>query len=78
MTGHLDALAWPLGELGSAIDGLARRSGLEPRGELAPALPVAIVTGGYEAISSWVDATAEYLGVEAEAIAPTHADVAAT
>ena len=65
MTGDLVMLAWPASELGSAIESLARKSGLEPRSVPVPKAPETIAQGS-EALSQWIEEAAAWFGVEAE------------
>jgi hypothetical protein len=64
----LDALTWPAAQLGEAIAALGRRSGLVPRLREAPASPEGLAREGAEALGAWIEATAAWLGLEAEAV----------
>jgi ATP-binding cassette subfamily B protein len=65
MTSDLSLLTWPTAELGSAIEGLARRSGLAPRPVQVPVAPEAIGQDS-QALSQWIEEATTWLGVEAE------------
>jgi ATP-binding cassette subfamily B protein len=62
----LRTLRWPLSQLGTGLEALARRSGLEPAAVQAPPLPVSLSSEGREVLDRWIDSAAAWLGVEAE------------
>jgi ATP-binding cassette subfamily B protein len=68
MTGILAAFAWTTPELGTAIEALARKSGLAPRPVQVPAAPESL-SGSSDGLSQWIEAAASWLGVEAEPLA---------
>jgi len=69
----LATLAWTTAELGTAIEALARKCGLAPRPVQVAAAPAAILQNS-DALSQWIQAAAEWLGVDAEPLAmPYHA-----
>lgn len=71
MTTDLSLLAWPTAELGSAIEGLARKSGLATRPVQVPAAPETIGQDD-EALGQWIEAAATWLGVEAEPLTASY------
>lgn len=61
-----DDLFWEVARLSEAIDLLARRGGFAVRGvELQP-LPKQVARAGDEALGQWIEAAANWLGLEAE------------
>src|SRR5690606_18144124 len=71
----LAAAAWPASRLGEAIEGLARRSGmaLEPR--VAPAPPLDLPWDNVARTGKWIEATAQWLGLEAEPVTLSYAEL---
>lgn len=67
MTQDLTGFTWPFGQLGQAIEVLARKSGLEPQSVQIPVVP-ATITPNSSALEEWIDATAKWFGVEAERV----------
>jgi ATP-binding cassette subfamily B protein len=68
-------VAWPTSRLGEALIELAREAGLRPNGaSLAPPPEGILATEGAR-LARWVEQAASYLGVEAEAVEPTHSDI---
>src|SRR6266404_3736627 len=62
----LEGLSWPGARLAEAIEWLARRHGLSPRAtEIPPAPPT---SENSETLTSWIDAVASALGIEAEPV----------
>ena len=64
----LSVLTWPLAELGSAIEALARKSGLSPKPVHIPRAPEATAHDN-ESLGRWIEATAVWMGLEAEPLA---------
>ena len=71
MTPELAALAWPASQLGQAIEALARKSGLAPQPVQIPAAPSSLDTDT-AALQEWIDAAAQWFGVEAEPAAASY------
>lgn len=72
----LSALAWPLSGLGEATLALARRRGLSPRLEMEmPAPPALLEQGGRDAVGRWIQAVADWAGLEAEAVEAPYPEV---
>jgi ATP-binding cassette, subfamily B, bacterial len=67
MTQDLAALAWPAGQLGHAIEVLARKSGLDPKSAQVPIAPAAAGSDSRE-LQEWIDAVAQWFGLEAEPV----------
>ena len=61
--------------LGEVAETLARRGGLEPRDVVPPAPPRDVIAADGDALERWLDAAAEWLGVEAESVATTYAEI---
>jgi ATP-binding cassette, subfamily B, bacterial len=67
MKEDLSALCWPLSQLGTGLEALARRSGLGPAAVQVPSPPVSLSSEtGREALGRWIDSATAWLGVEAE------------
>src|SRR2546421_12799429 len=64
----LMTLAWPVEQLGEALETIARQRGLSPRQVEAPTLPIALCANQAAALSEWIEAAADYLGFEAEPV----------
>jgi ATP-binding cassette, subfamily B, bacterial len=64
-------LTWPLAELGSAIEALARKSGLSPKLAQIPHAPEATAHDS-ESLGRWIEATAVWMGLEAEPVAVSY------
>jgi ATP-binding cassette subfamily B protein len=71
----LDTLAWPVGRLGEAMVALARHRGWPLRCSEAPACPAALVPDCPEALPRWLEAAADWLGLEAERVEVSYAAV---
>ena len=65
MKEDMRALGWPLSQLGTGLEALARRSGLGPSAVQVP-VPPASLTAGREALDRLIESAAGWLGVEAE------------
>jgi ATP-binding cassette subfamily B protein len=68
MSGDLSRLGWPGSRLGEALEALGRHASLGGRsaGEVAP--PADLLAEGGERLDRWVEATADWLGLEAEPV----------
>jgi len=64
----LMTLAWPVEQLGEAMETIARQRGLSPRQVEAPTPPVSLRTKSSAVLGAWVEAAAGYLGFEAEPV----------
>ena len=62
------ALAWPASRLGEGLTALARHGGLATRTESAPAPPQALGSAPAEHLGRWIEATADWMGCEAEPV----------
>src|SRR5579864_9145876 len=71
MTPEVAALAWPASRLGHAIEALASKSGVKPRAAQIPVAPDAI-GGDSRALPEWMDAAAQWFGLEAEPVDATY------
>ena len=71
----LDALVWPVGRLGEAIAGLARRQGWRLRSVETPVCPPGLEQDNPEGLQRWLEAVATWLGVAAEATEVPYAEV---
>ncbi len=69
----LAEVSWPVSRLGEAIEALARRSRLEVRATGTP-LTGPVPQNG-EALERWIQAEAEWLGLEAETVEAPYAEV---
>lgn len=72
---EIDALGWPMSKLGEAIEALARTSGLSPRAVEIPTPPEPLEQESGEAIGRWIEATAGWLGLEADPVESPYAEV---
>jgi ATP-binding cassette, subfamily B, bacterial len=70
----LDQFAWPLAQLGDAIEALARKCGLAPR-SVELSVPPADLERDDQPIGAWIEATADWLGIEAESVEASYADI---
>jgi ATP-binding cassette subfamily B protein len=59
-------LAWPVTHLGSAVEQLARASGLRPRSAAPVPSPPRLIDASREALESWVEQACRRLNLEAE------------
>src|SRR5437773_2364471 len=71
----LMTLAWPVEQLGEAMEAIARRRGLSPRQVEAPTPPIILCANQSAALGEWVEAAANYLGFEAEPIEVPYAEI---
>lgn len=65
----LAALVWPLERLSEALALLAKENGLQPLAVAVPPPPATPIAIDEEALQRWVQATAAFIGVEAEPVA---------
>src|SRR5689334_17598072 len=70
----LEQFAWPLARLGEALEALARKCGLAPRSAELSAPPVHLECDD-QRIGAWIEATADWLGIEAESVEASYADI---
>lgn len=76
MSKDVHRFTWPASRLGEAIEAIARKSGLSPRHIEAPNPPSIFITAlATNALSGWVESTAELLGLEAEPVETTHREI---
>ena len=73
--GDLDKLSWPVSRLGEVIEALARTGGLAPRSVEVPPPPHNLAQDGAEGLGRWIEATAGSLGLEAEPVDVSYAEV---
>src|SRR5215510_11401662 len=73
----LDTLAWPVARLGEAMITLARRQGWHVSDTVAPVYPGEIEPGDGEALGTWLETAATWLGLEAEPVEVPYAEIAA-
>jgi ATP-binding cassette, subfamily B, bacterial len=73
--GELHALAWPVARLGELIEAVARHCGLPLSGRETPRPPEGLAQASAEMLGAWIEASAAWLGLEAEAIAASYAEV---
>jgi ATP-binding cassette subfamily B protein len=71
----LNTLAWPVSRLDEAIEFLARKGGLSPHPLEAPAMPKDLAPADDETLGRWIEVIAGRLGLEAEPVETTHAEV---
>jgi len=75
---YLDAIleaSWPASRLGEAMEVLARRAKIPPDSAEAPAPPSDLAQAGDAALGQWVQTVAGQLGIEAEPVESSLADV---
>jgi ATP-binding cassette, subfamily B, bacterial len=75
MRGDLDQLAWPISRLGEACAALARTRGLSPRSVEPSTPPQGLAHSDSEALARWIEAAAACLGLEAEPVEASYAEV---
>ena len=73
--GDLDKLSWPVSRLGEALEALARTGDLAPRSVEVPPPPHSLARDGAEGLGRWIEATAGSLGLEAEPVDVSYAEV---
>src|SRR6202142_3889202 len=71
MKEDLSALFWPLSQLGSGLEALARKSELHPSPVQVPHAPASLASldntaANRDALSHWIESAANWLGLEAE------------
>src|SRR5262249_13674009 len=71
---ELKNLCWPISQLGEAMRAVARRCGL-PASDNDLSVPPATPRGRPDALNEWVEAAADFLGFEAEAVEAPYAEV---
>lgn len=75
MTDDLERHAWPISRLGEALEALARAVGLSPRSVEIPTPPQGLVREGHDTLGRWIQAAAGCLGLEAEPVEVSYAEV---
>jgi ATP-binding cassette subfamily B protein len=75
MTLSLSALSWPTARLGEAIERLAHHSGMPGRPVSQLPVPDAALQRGGQPIGPWIEAAATFLGLEAEPIGASYAEL---
>jgi ATP-binding cassette subfamily B protein len=71
----LNTLAWPVARLGEALEAMARRSGLASGERETPVPPEGLAQEEAEALGTWIEAAATWLGLEAESVEVPYAEV---
>ena len=71
----IDGLVWPADRIGERGAAAARRGGLAPRPEPPAPAPAAVVEADEATLGRWIEATAVWLGVEAEPVSIAYRDV---
>lgn len=77
MTESLASLCWPASRLGEALQRLAHHSGMPGRAISRLPVPDASLQQGEQPIGPWLEATATFLGFEAEPIGTRYAELPA-
>ena len=77
ITLNISSISWPASRLGEMIDYLARRSHLIRHPGKLPQPPDNLAQGGDQVLGRWIDTAAGYLGLEAESIDASYAEVEA-
>ena len=72
----LHELAWPLTRLGEAIETVARKHGLLANQHETPTPPDRLGQDGGVELGTWLETTAAWLGLEAEPVEASYAEVA--
>jgi ATP-binding cassette subfamily B protein len=75
MTPTWNEMSWPASRLGHALEALARRCGLTVRGSGLEAPPQALTAAQAEGMGSWIEAAADWLGLEAEPVQTPYGEV---
>lgn len=73
---ELSSLAWPLSQLGEALQSLARHSGVPPLPPEVSAPHLGLAADDATALSAWLEGTAAWLGLEVEPVETPYAEVA--
>ncbi|HSF48579.1 MAG TPA: ABC transporter ATP-binding protein [Burkholderiales bacterium] len=76
----INRLCWPMLQLGEALRAIAFARGLAAREGETPALPAAILAEvtrdeHSRALHEWIEAAADYMGFEAEAVEASHSEI---
>lgn len=74
MSLDLEAITWPVADLGDALEALARAAGLPPRAAPSPR-PAWIDPSDPAALAAWIDHAAAELGIEAEPASAPHGEL---
>lgn len=69
MNDRLLTISWPLSKSGEALEALAKRSGLSPRLEDVPHLPISLQHDDEEELARFMDSCAQRMNLEAKPIA---------
>ena len=72
----LHTLAWPLARLGEALEAVARRCGLSLHQRETPTPPAGLGQDGGADLAPWLETAAAWLGLEAEPVETSYAEVA--
>src|SRR5262245_14363394 len=73
--GELENLCWPISQLGEAMRAVARHLSPPERAGEIPKPPATLRLDQPVALNEWVEASAEFLGLEAEAVQSSYAEV---
>ena len=71
----LDEVSWPVSRIGEVIEALARTGGLSPKPVETPTFPEGLAQDSDEALGRWIETAAGYLGLEAEPVETSYAEV---
>jgi ATP-binding cassette subfamily B protein len=72
----LHTLAWPLARLGEALEAVARHCGLPLQQRETPTPPAGLGRDGIADLAPWLETAAAWLGLEAEPVEVSYAEVA--
>jgi ATP-binding cassette, subfamily B, bacterial len=78
MKDNIQAICWPKSKLGDALSCLSQRVGLEPECAEVPVVPAWVANSDddtADSLHSWLDSAACWMGVEAEPVETTYAEV---
>ncbi len=75
MSPDLDTISWPASRLGELIEALARASLLTAKPERVPEPPATLVLQGGEGSGKWIEEATRWLGLEAEPVEVSYAEV---
>jgi ATP-binding cassette, subfamily B, bacterial len=68
-------ITWSVNRLGELLESLVDKSGISARPHSLPQPPEMLELAGIESISRWIDAACSQLGIEAESLTTTYADL---
>lgn len=74
-TTEIEKLSWPVSKLSEAVEVLARKCGLPVQTREAPLLPEQLLRSDAAQLGWWIETLAHWLGLEAEPVETTYAEL---